>query len=150
MHFLCTFRKTWWLRMLKTFSKEQMRCRGCFFQEIKAIGVEKMHQILKILCSFCVILQSLGDLEFQRRSTRNKLVVRKAFLGNKGCFLMTKTPQFSTKNDNIFKMYQFLTFSCNFCQVSKDFMDQNVKYLQPLMISLSNRFGCGDKCSFVK
>ena len=23
MHFLCTFRKTWWLRMLKTFSKEK-------------------------------------------------------------------------------------------------------------------------------
>ena len=44
MQFLCTFRKTWWLRMLKTFSKEQICCRGCFFEEIKAIGVEKMHQ----------------------------------------------------------------------------------------------------------
>ena len=32
--------------MLKTFSKEPIRCRGCFFEEIKAIGVEKMHQIL--------------------------------------------------------------------------------------------------------
>ena len=31
MQFLCTFRKTWWLRMLKTFSKEQIRYRGCFF-----------------------------------------------------------------------------------------------------------------------
>ena len=41
MQFLCTFRKTWWLRMLQTFSKEQYRCRGCFFEEIKAIGVEK-------------------------------------------------------------------------------------------------------------
>ena len=41
MQFLCTFRKTWWLRMLKTFGKEQIRCRGCFFEEIKAIGVEK-------------------------------------------------------------------------------------------------------------
>ena len=46
MSFLCTFRKTWWLRMLKTFSKEQIRCLGCFFEEIKAIGVEKMHQVL--------------------------------------------------------------------------------------------------------
>ena len=46
MQFLCTFRKTWWLRMLKTFSKEQIRCCGCFFEEIKAIGVEKMHQNL--------------------------------------------------------------------------------------------------------
>ena len=32
--------------MLKTFSKEQIRCHGCFFEEIKGIGVEKMHQIL--------------------------------------------------------------------------------------------------------
>ena len=46
MQFLFTFQKTWWLRMLKTFSKEQIRFRGCFFEEIKAIGVEKMHQIL--------------------------------------------------------------------------------------------------------
>ena len=45
MQFLCTFRKTWWLRMFKTFKKEQISCRGGFFEEIKAIGVEKMHQI---------------------------------------------------------------------------------------------------------
>ena len=45
MEFLCTFRKTWWLRMLKTFSKEQIRCRCCFFDEIKTIDFEKMHQI---------------------------------------------------------------------------------------------------------
>ena len=31
--------------MLKTFKKEQVSCRGGFFEEIKAIGVEKMHQI---------------------------------------------------------------------------------------------------------
>ena len=92
MHLWRIFRKTWWLRMLKTFKKEQIRCRGCFFEEIKAIGVEKMHQILtetdknkkiqilKILCSFCVILENRGGLEFQRRSSRNKLVVRKAFI----------------------------------------------------------------------
>ena len=43
--FLCTFRKTWWLRILKTFKKEQISCRGGFFEEIKAIGVEKSHQI---------------------------------------------------------------------------------------------------------
>ena len=75
MQFLCTYRKTWWLRMLKTFSKEQIRCRDCSFEEIKAISVEKMHQILteidkntkqilKILCSFCVILENPGGLEF--------------------------------------------------------------------------------------
>ena len=56
--------------MLITFRKEQISCRGGFFEEIKAIGVEKMHQIQtkntkkinfsKILCSFCVILESLG------------------------------------------------------------------------------------------
>ena len=45
MQFLCTFRKTWWLRMLKTFSEEQIRCRGSFFGEIRAIDVEKVHQI---------------------------------------------------------------------------------------------------------
>ena len=45
MQFLCTFRKTWWLRMLNTLSKETIRCRDCFFEEIKAIGFEKMHQI---------------------------------------------------------------------------------------------------------
>ena len=45
MQFLCTFRKTWWLRMLKTFKKEQISCHGGLFEEIKAIGVEKMHQI---------------------------------------------------------------------------------------------------------
>ena len=28
--------------MLKTFQKEQISCRGRFFEEIKAIGVEKM------------------------------------------------------------------------------------------------------------
>ena len=46
MQFLCTFRKPWWHKMLKTFSKEQIRCRGCFFEEIEAIGFEKMHLIL--------------------------------------------------------------------------------------------------------
>ena len=46
MQFLCTFRKTWYFIKLKTFNKEQIRCRGCFFEEIKALGVEKMHQIL--------------------------------------------------------------------------------------------------------
>ena len=45
MLFLSIFRKTWWLRMLKTFKKEQISCCGGFFEEIKAIGVEKRHQI---------------------------------------------------------------------------------------------------------
>ena len=46
MQILCTFRKTRWLRRLKTFKTEQISCRGGFFEEIKAIGVEKVHQIL--------------------------------------------------------------------------------------------------------
>ena len=46
MQFLCPFRTTWWIRMLKTFSKEQTCCRGCFFEEIKAIVVEKLNQLL--------------------------------------------------------------------------------------------------------
>ena len=37
---------TWWPKMLKTFSKEQIRGHACFFEEIEAIGVGKMHQIL--------------------------------------------------------------------------------------------------------
>ena len=41
-----TFRKTWGLRMLKTFKKEHIRCCGCCFGEMKAIDVEKMHQFL--------------------------------------------------------------------------------------------------------
>ena len=93
MQFLSIFRKTWWLRTLKTFSKEQISCRGGFFEEIKAIGVEKMHQIqteidkntkknqvLKILCSFCVFFEKLGGLECRRRSVRNKFVVVVAYL----------------------------------------------------------------------
>ena len=76
MQFMYTFRKTWWLRMLKTSKKEQISFLGIFFEEIKAIGVEKMHQIkteidkntkkikfLKILCSFCVLFENLGALE---------------------------------------------------------------------------------------
>ena len=42
---LCTFRKIWWRRMLKTFKKEPISCRGGFFEEVKAISVEKMNQI---------------------------------------------------------------------------------------------------------
>ena len=75
MQFLCTFRKTWWLRMLKTFKKEQISCRGGFFEEIKAIGVEKIDQIqieidntrkfkiLKTLCIYGVFFEKLGGLE---------------------------------------------------------------------------------------
>ena len=59
--------------MLRTFKKEQISSRGGFFEEIKAIGVEKVHQIqteidkkikfLKILCSFCVLFEKLGGIE---------------------------------------------------------------------------------------
>ena len=45
MQFLAIFRKTWWLRMSKTLNKEKIRCPGGFLEEIKAICVEKMHQI---------------------------------------------------------------------------------------------------------
>ena len=45
MQFLSVFRKTWWLRMSKTLNKEKIRCPGGFLEEIKAICVEKMHQI---------------------------------------------------------------------------------------------------------
>ena len=45
MQFLSIFQKIWWLRMSKTLNKEHICCRGGFFEEIKAISVEKMHQI---------------------------------------------------------------------------------------------------------
>ena len=45
MQFLSTSRKTWWLRMSKTLNKGKIRCPGDFLEEIKAICVEKMHQI---------------------------------------------------------------------------------------------------------
>ena len=45
MQFLCNFGKPRRLRISKTFKKEQISCRGGFFKRIKAIGVEKMHQI---------------------------------------------------------------------------------------------------------
>ena len=41
MQFLSIFRTPWWLRMLKTFSKEQICCRGCFFEEIKQLVLKK-------------------------------------------------------------------------------------------------------------
>ena len=44
MQVLSIFRKTWWLRMSKTLKKEQISCHGGFFEDIKAICVEKMHQ----------------------------------------------------------------------------------------------------------
>ena len=128
----------------------------------KQLALKKMHQILteidkntknqilKILCSFCVILESFGGFEFQRRSTRNEYVVREAFLRKHTNFCIETNAQFATKNDNNFKVFRFFTFSCNFYQVSKDFMDPNVKYLQPRKISWSNRVVCGDKCSFFK
>ena len=45
MQFLSIFRNTLWLRMSKTLNKEKIRCAGGFFEEIKEICVEKMHQI---------------------------------------------------------------------------------------------------------
>ena len=91
--FLFGFGKPWWLRISKTFKKEQNSCRGGFLKEGKVIGVEKMHQIqteidktttknqiLKLLCSFCVFLENLGGLEIQDiQQRRNKLVVGKVF-----------------------------------------------------------------------
>ena len=89
MEFLCTFRKTWWRRILKTFKKEQISCRRGVFEKIKEIGVEKMHQILtevdkntrkmKFGKFYAVFVYFLKHWWLRRRSTRNKLVVRKAF-----------------------------------------------------------------------
>ena len=80
--------------MLKTFKKEQISCRGGFCEEMKAFGVEKMHQIqtdidkiqkknqiLKTLSSFCVLLEKLGALEFPRRSTRKQIGCQEGFFG---------------------------------------------------------------------
>ena len=46
MQFLSIFRKkTWWLRMSKRLNKEKICCPGGVLEEIKAIGVEEIHQI---------------------------------------------------------------------------------------------------------
>ena len=45
MQFLSIFRKPWWIRTSKTLKKEKIRCPGCLLEEIKAICVEKKHQI---------------------------------------------------------------------------------------------------------
>ena len=45
MQILSISRRTWWLRMSKTLNKETICCPGGFLEEIKAICVEKMHQI---------------------------------------------------------------------------------------------------------
>ena len=44
-NFLSIFRKTWWLKMSKTLNKEKICCPGGFLEEIKAVCVEKLHQI---------------------------------------------------------------------------------------------------------
>ena len=72
MQFLCNFGTPWWLRISKTFNKEQIGCQEDFLR--KLTKTQKI-QTLKILCSFCVNLENLGGFEFQRRSKRNKLVV---------------------------------------------------------------------------
>ena len=103
MQFLCTFRKTWWLSMLRrTFSKEQMRCRGCFFEEIKAIGVEKMHQILTEIdkntkkSNFENYMQFLCNFAkpwwIRISKTFNKVQngCQEGFLGNERSFIMKK------------------------------------------------------------
>ena len=45
MQFLSNFRKTWWLRLSKTFKKEKVCCLRGFFEEVKAISAGKMHQM---------------------------------------------------------------------------------------------------------
>ena len=47
-------------------------------------------------------------------------------------------------------MYQFFVFFSNFCQISRDFMDQNNEYDEQRKISLSNSVDCGDKYNLVK
>ena len=78
--------------MSKTFNKETIRRPGCFFEEVKAICAEKMHQVhteidkktkkfrfLKTLFNFCVFFYNLDGLESHRRSTRKQFVVRGFF-----------------------------------------------------------------------
>ena len=128
MQFLSIFRKNWWLRTSKTIKKETIRCPGSFFEEIKAICVEKMHQIRteidkntkkisQFLCSICVILESVGGFEFQRRSTRNKLVVKKAFLGNERSFVMKKTHNLRLKMTITSKCTDFSRFHATFANL---------------------------------
>ena len=45
MQILSILRMPWWLRMSKTFKKENIRCPRGFFEDIKAISARKMHQI---------------------------------------------------------------------------------------------------------
>ena len=90
-------------------------------------------------------------LRFSKTFKKEQIGCQEGFSGIKRSFVMEKKDaQFAIKNDNSFKMYRFFSFSCNFFQITIDFMDRNVKYFQPRMISLSKRVVYGDKGSFVK
>ena len=151
--------------MLKMFKKDYISCCRGFFEEIKAKQLvlrkcikfrPKLTKTLK-KSNFEKVIQFLYNfgkpwrLRFSKTFNKDHIGCQKGFFKKINEVLLGKqNAQFATKNDNNFKMYQFFTFSCNFCQIFKDFMDQNLKYLQPRMISLSNRVVCGDKCSFVR
>ena len=89
-------------------------------------------------------------LRFSKTFNKEQIGCQEGFFEEINEVFFEKNAQFATKNDNSFEMYRFFTFSCNFCKISKDFMDQNGKYFQPRLIWLSNRVVSGDKCSFVK
>ena len=95
MRCLSIFRNNWWLRMSKTFNKENC-CPGVFFEDAKAVCAGKMHQIhtkidkkikkfgvSKILINCCVFFWKLSGLETHRRSTRKQVVVRGTFWRSK-------------------------------------------------------------------
>ena len=58
--------------------------------------------------------------------------------------------QIATKNDKNSKMNQFFKFSCIFCQIFGNSIEQNAENAQKRLNWLSNRAVWGDNCSFVR
>ena len=132
MQFLCTLRKTWCLRILKTFSKEQIRCRGCFFGEIRAIDVEKMHQIrteidkntknlifenfMEFLCTF----RKTWWLRMLKTFSREQIRCRCCFVDEIKTIDVEKMHQIHTEIDKNTKKIKFLIFYAVFVCFSKD------------------------------
>ena len=89
---------------------------------------------MKILCSFSVILENIGGLEFQRRSKRNKLVVVEASLKRSTQLVLRKCIKFRPKFTKIQKKSNFETFMqflCNFgkpwwLRISKTFNKEQI------------------------
>ena len=106
----------------------------------------KKFRFLKILCSFCVLSEKLCGLEKKDIQQGTNSLSERLLLRSRPSFLLKKTHNLRPKT----KTSKFFTFLRNFCQISQDFVDQNVEYDQQRMISLTNSVVCGDKCSFVK